>query len=76
MCHMCARDGYEDDVLMMVMMQVVFIGHGGKKKGLKYVDMLGMEGHVQLYTDPKRVTHHALDLTDLSTPPSQMNACP
>jgi len=45
---------------------VVFVGHGGKKKGKQYVQMLSMEDRVPLYTDPKRVTHRALGLTDLS----------
>jgi len=47
--------------------KVVFVGHGGKKKGKQYVQMLSMEDRVPLYTDPKRVTHRALGLTDLST---------
>jgi hypothetical protein len=50
--------------------QVVFVGHGGKKKGVQYVETLKMEGRVPLYIDPKRKTHTALGLIDISTPSS------
>jgi hypothetical protein len=49
---------------------VVFVGHGGKKKGVQYVETLKMEGLVPLYIDPKRKTHTALGLIDISTPSS------
>lgn len=46
--------------------EVVFVGHGGKKKGVQYVETLKMEGRVPLYIDPKRKTHSALGLIDIS----------
>jgi hypothetical protein len=53
--------------------QVVFVGHGGKKKGVQYVETLKMEGRVPLYIDPKRKTHTALGLIDISTRPALCN---
>jgi len=46
--------------------RVVFVGHGGEKKGRAYIEQLKMQdGQVPLYLDAKRVTHKALGLTDI-----------